>query len=244
MREHSLFATMPPAKRSWITISISSLLFIGCQGSVQTEANASASSNGQEEVNFDSESDTAWDGLEPDPSNPGEPDFDQPSTPEDSSTSKDSNASTAGKTETALLGARHDLQMAKGQSPDCHCLAVVVGTPNSEGLSWRQAPPEIDRTTQLVVGLSSKGVSCPVTAKAASYMGYQVRGTDVVVLVEAAAVGRPLTQGAIIPRPKPGGSVIIEGSGEVPYGKPLERDPAEGEHCVVHPREEDRDASR
>jgi len=46
-------------------------------------------------------------------------------------------------------------------------------------------------------------------------------GNDVVVYVEALGEGRPMTNGAIIPRPKPSGSVFVEPTNAV-YGKPLE----------------------
>ncbi len=138
-----------------------------------------------------------------------------------------SNKSRAG--EAALLGARHDVSLGKGAPTPCKCLAVVVGPTNTPGLSWSSTPPTLDGASQLVIALGSEDVSCDEAASAASYMGYGVEGSNVVVQVEAAKPGRPITHGAIIPKPAAGGQVLIQGSGSVPYGK----GPAGEARCTV-----------
>jgi len=159
---------------------------------------------------------------------------DAPGAPQSPKTAKTSNTTpSAGQKsrtgEPALLGARHDVSLGKGAPTPCKCLAVVVGPTNTPGLSWSSTPPTLDGASQLVIALGSEDVSCDEAASAASYMGYGVEGSNVVVQVEAAKPGRPITHGAIIPKPAAGGQVLIQGSGSVPYGK----GPAGEARCTV-----------
>lgn len=126
-----------------------------------------------------------------------------------------------------LLGARHDLTLSPGKSTaSCECLAVALGGSRSSGMSWSSTPPSIDDATQLSVALSSDGAPCkgePKGSLGASYWGYRISGDDVIVLVESARGGRPLTSGAIIPRPVGAGQVYVKpASAQLPYGRPLE----------------------
>jgi hypothetical protein len=127
---------------------------------------------------------------------------------------------------TALLGARHDLRPSPSiKTATCQCLVVVLGQSNDKRLSWQGTPPSIDAESQLVIALSSDGMSCPgapADSLGASYWGYRVRGDDVIVVVEAARQGRPITTGAIIPKPFGAGQVYLEpASRGLVYGKPL-----------------------
>lgn len=128
-----------------------------------------------------------------------------------------------------LLGARHDLAYAGPPSDVCRCLAVrVEQSAEAPALRWAVAPPQLDGGSQWVVALSSQGVRCdgaPPGSRGASYQGYETRGGDVIVFVEALGEGHPLTSGGIIPKPAPGGSVFVEALGSV-YGKPLQGDQA------------------
>ena len=65
----------------------------------------------------------------------------------------------------------------------------------------------------------------------ASYQGYVTDGNDVVIYVEALGEGRPMTSGAIIPRPKPSGSVYVESTNAI-YGKPLD---GKSQRCKLPP---------
>jgi hypothetical protein len=147
-----------------------------------------------------------------------------------------SNADGAGAGETTasdlpasrvLLGARHDLKLSAGKATaSCQCLNVVLGSSETPGLTWSSTPPRIDDDTQLSIALSSEGVECkdePKGSLGASYWGYRISGNDVIVLVEAARGGRPLTSGAIIPRPVGAGRVFVSpASKKLPYGRPLD----------------------
>jgi hypothetical protein len=127
--------------------------------------------------------------------------------------------------ELALLGARHDVRYSGAANATCRCLAVALGGVSDAGIGWRSQVPELDPATQLVIALSSEGVSCPdapTDSLGASYWGYRIAGDDVIVVVESARDGRPVTAGAIIPKPMGSGRVLLEPlNARVPYGRPL-----------------------
>jgi hypothetical protein len=159
-------------------------------------ASASASINtGQKEENFDEDPGTMGDGEAEEPAEP------------------------------ALLGARHDLHLKSSAAATCSCLAVALGGPADASFAWDGQVPSIDPQTQLVIAVSSEGVACtgaPKDSLGASYWGYRQSGDDVIVIVENARFGRPLTAGAIIPKPIGNGQVYVRNaSNGVPYGKPL-----------------------
>lgn len=123
-----------------------------------------------------------------------------------------------------LLGARHDLKLKDGQATaHCQCLAVALGGSHGASMAWSGGPPDIDESTQLSLALSSEGQACkdePKQSLGASYWGYRLSGNDVVVLVEAARGGRPLTNGAVIPKPVGTGQVYVApASKKLPYGR-------------------------
>jgi hypothetical protein len=128
-------------------------------------------------------------------------------------------ASNQGNSEVALAGARPDLSLANPRAATaCRCLAVAVGQPNDPLFSWQSGAPTTDPATQAVIALSSEGSSCG-EGPGASYWGYRREGENVVVLVESARAGRPVIQGAIIPRPQGGGQVQVRPlTRQVPYG--------------------------
>lgn len=174
------------------TLAIASLVLLGSG----CRASASASLNtGQKEDNFDDDPGTMGDG-EADES--GEP---------------------------ALLGARHDLHLKGSSAATCSCLAVGLGGPADAAFAWDGQVPAIDPQTQLVIAVSSEGVTCagaPADSLGASYWGYRQSGDDVIVIVENARFGRPLTAGAIIPKPPGNGQVYVRNASKgVPYGRPL-----------------------
>jgi hypothetical protein len=136
-------------------------------------------------------------------------------------------------TEYALLGARHDLSYVGPKQPSCQCLAVSLqDTATHPSFQWALGAPRLEPSTQWLIALSSKDVACdapPPGTLGASYNGYTIDGNDVVVYVEALGEGRPMTSGAIIPRPLSGGSVLVESTGAV-FGKPLE---GKGKRCKI-----------
>jgi hypothetical protein len=125
----------------------------------------------------------------------------------------------------ALLGARHDLNYAGAKDPTCACLAVALRDQAKDAaFQWELEEPRLEPSTQWIIAISSNEVPCespPSGTLGASYQGYGTEGNDVVVYVEALGEGRPMTNGAIIPRPKASGSVFVEPTNAV-YGKPLE----------------------
>jgi hypothetical protein len=160
-------------------------------------------------------------------------DFDEP--PASSSPDASTRELASEGTPPALLGARHDLRLVPGkQTTACHCLAVVLGSPNDPAFSWESEVPTIDPATEVVIAFSSADTGCteaPKESLGASYWGYQTSGEDVVVVVEAARSGRPVTTGAIIPRPGQGGHIYLRPvDASVPYAK-TDKDAPNG--CVV-----------
>jgi hypothetical protein len=138
--------------------------------------------------------------------------------------------------EYALLGARHDLNYAGPTTASCQCLAVSLSEAAADAVfQWEMGTPQLNPGTQQVIAFTSNGVSCeapPTGTLGASYQGYAVEGNDVVVFVEALGEGRPLTSGAIIPRPLGNGAVFVEPAGAI-YGKPLE---GKGKRCKLTPK--------
>lgn len=135
----------------------------------------------------------------------------------------------------ALFGARHDLGYKGPKQASCACLAVALrDRPADSAFQWELDEPRVDPASQWIIALSSNDVPCetpPSATLGASYQGYVSEGNDVVVYVEALGEGRPMTSGAIIPRPKPNGAVFVEPTNAV-YGKPLE---GKGKRCKLAP---------
>jgi len=138
-----------------------------------------------------------------------------------------------------LLGARHDLSLvAERATAKCNCLDVGLGAANAETFRWQSSPPSIDPETQLVVAVSTADSHCTASKAAkkkpslgASYWGYRIVGNDVVVYVESAHRGRPVTAGGIIPKPVGDGQVWLSpASKQLPFGRPLE---GKGTRCKV-----------
>lgn len=189
-------------------VALGLLLACGCSGSVNASAKGSASSDG--DAAFESSGDTAWDTVD---ASQSEAESDANAT---SRTPQMGSSQSATK---ALLGARHDLMLAPGAPQPCACLAVAIGAPSSAQLSWTGTRPTIDPATQTIIALGSDGVPCAEAGPGASYMGYVKERGDVVVTVEAAVAGRPVTRGAIIPKPDPGKQIYVQPSGKIPYGR-------------------------
>jgi hypothetical protein len=192
-------------------------LTLGCQASLNADANLSADGEGRGAASADGE-------LQ------GEGELSRSPQSRTGSSSPSGSESALADAELlpsrVLLGARHDLKLQSGKATaSCRCLAVALGGARSSGMLWTAAPPAIDETTQLAIALSSDGVECqgePKGSLGASYWGYRVAGNDVIVLVEAARGGRPLTTGAVIPKPVgPGQVIVAPTSKNLPYGRAL-----------------------
>lgn len=136
----------------------------------------------------------------------------------------------------AMLGARQGMHPKDPPSlkANCKCLKVAVGNPSDPVFTWDGPASQTNPDTQLALGLTSEGLNCPEAAQdslGASYHGYQVSGSDVVVEVETARLGRPIIRGAIIPRPQGGGRVLVRAvDPSSPYGRSLD---GASRQCVV-----------
>ncbi len=175
----------------------------GCKASMNAEAKA-GSSGASASADADAEANASMTSERTEPA-PGETDLDKPV--EVQSPVVPSSPVSRGP---ALLGARRDLSYQGPKQANCSCLAVHLGEPDDAAFKWEKAPPQVDTTRQLVVGLSSDGVACDTDpGLGASYKGYVVSGDDVVVMVERAHEGIPVQQGAVIPRPVGMGQVYV-----------------------------------
>lgn len=190
-------------------------LTLGCHASVNADANVSgkgANASGEAELSGEAE---------------GKGEMSRSSVaPAAGGGTVSANAVAAPGASRVLLGARHDLKLRPGSATaSCQCLAVALGGAHGAGMLWSAAAPDIDESMQLSLALSSEGQACtgePKNSLGASYWGYRVSGNDVIVLVEAARGGRPLTTGAVIPRPVGAGQVYVAPAAKkLPYGRPL-----------------------
>jgi hypothetical protein len=176
------------------------LIVLGCRASVQ--ANAKASTKGQSDADLDAE-------LRKERASAG---------PMVAASAR----SPGLDVNRPLLGARSDLTLVPAEVPgQCTCLRVALGPASLGAFRWKGAAPATDEQTQLVVALSSEGSGCtnPKGSLGASYWGYRRSGDDVVVYVENAVKGPPLTSGAIIPKPFGSGQVYVAPVAKgVPYG--------------------------
>jgi hypothetical protein len=197
-------------------------LIVGCQASVNADANVSgegASADGEVSASAKAKADA-------NASAEGQGEMTRAAGSDSSGSASASMASDLPPSR-VLLGARHDLKLSSGKgTASCECLSVALGSSRSSGMAWSAVPPALDESTQLSLALSSEGQACkgePKQSLGASYWGYRISGNDVVVLVEAARGGRPLTAGAVIPKPVgPGQVYVAPASKKLPYGRPLE----------------------
>jgi hypothetical protein len=191
-------------------------LILGCQASVNADANVSGEgAKGKAEADIEGSAEGTGEMTR------------SPSGTSTGNAIASMNATANPGSSRVLLGARHDLKLRPGQATaHCECLAVALGGARNGGMVWGAVPPEIDEGSQLSIALSSDGETCkgePKNSLGASYWGYRLKGNDVVVLVEAARGGRPLTAGAVIPKPVgPGQVYVAPASKKLPYGRPLE----------------------
>ena len=127
---------------------------------------------------------------------------------------------------TTLLGARHDLQLRGDVQPSCQCLQVAYGTTDKPAFSWAANAPNLEPNQWAV---AFREAPCDKAHAPLSYRGFERKGADIVVRIEAASAGRPRVTGAIIP--KPSGRLLIQPSSiSTGHGLPLK---GKGPSCVV-----------
>ena len=137
--------------------------------------------------------------------------------------------------EVTLLGARHDMSLViEHANAACACLKVAIGSAPSAAFQWQGPVPSLNNDTQLALALSSESMACkdePKGSSGASYWGYRISGSDVIVFVEGARAGRPRTGAAIIPKPVGDGQVFVApAKSKMPYGRSLD---GKSERCKV-----------
>lgn len=197
--------------RFWVAVKCLAVcaaigIVAGCKASAGGKINSSGDADGQ--ASFE-----------------GEPDVEPEPAVQSSAALADAEQGRGG---VALLGARHDLFLRAGApAKSCNCLRISAGQPRDQAFEWESVIPTIDSRSQVVVAFSSRGEVCegePEGSQGASYHGYEQRGPDVFVMIEASRPGRPLVGGAILPRPDAGGRILVQPvPADVPYGKAGDR---------------------
>jgi hypothetical protein len=181
-----------------------SFFAFGCGGSVNANASAKASTDGEADFDAAGDGGVGWEQT--------------PETQNGAAAGSETNGS-SGSNEGTLLGARHDLLLAEGAPVTCKCLSAIVGQPGTPKMIWTGRKPIINAQSQTVIVLGSEGIPCTEATTGASYMGYEMKDGNVIVNVEAAVAGRPVTHGAIIPQPSAGGQIYVQPAGSIPYGR-------------------------
>jgi hypothetical protein len=127
-----------------------------------------------------------------------------------------------------LNGVRLDLSMDPQAEPSarCTCLHVSAGRSGDRIFAWGQEMPMLSGE-QMVVAVRTEGADCPGDPvepglRRASIKAVDVKGNNVIVVIEKLPVGRPLAHGAVTARPRPGGSLYLRPANKnVPYGGAL-----------------------
>jgi hypothetical protein len=125
----------------------------------------------------------------------------------------------------AFVGIVHDLSLTPSSSrvAACRCLAVGIGAPGDSQFAWQAVPAKGSEGT-LAVAIAADGVACSAPGYAplrASIGGVDHEGGDIVVTVENVSEGRPVMRGVLVPRPAPGGALVVRSRGGAPYGAPV-----------------------
>lgn len=142
----------------------------------------------------------------------------------------DPNSSLAGRT---LRGVRQDLTLKDKVevTARCNCMDVVVGRPQDPRFRWAGQRPTVAPTEE-VVAVRTRGSLCSGIkhkSRRPSIRGVDVQGSDVTIVIEELPYDRPQALGAIVARPRPGGTLFLrprkrvlyreDRGGTLPYGK-------------------------
>ncbi len=140
-------------------------------------------------------------------------------------------SSAAPPKQTSFIGVTHSLTLSPeaAKTPACSCIAAKVGDPATGAFVWKGQVPTVGEDA-LVLAITSSGVACDrePRGRGASIQGVQRSGADVIVSLEEAGSGRPLAEGAIIPRPLRSGELLLRPAGR---GVPYARANADGTVC-------------
>lgn len=138
--------------------------------------------------------------------------------------------------ETAMVGVRPDLSVAKSapRAESCSCLVVQAGPPGSSNFAWQNGSPKTEPGV-LAVAVDAQGVSCeggpPEANRHPSISAVDRQSGDVIIEIEELKAGRPLAPGALVPAPAAGRSIYVRPkSKSLPYAKP----DAQGALCKVY----------
>lgn len=125
--------------------------------------------------------------------------------------------------QTSFIGVTHSLTLSPeaAKTPACACIAAKVGDPANAAFVWKGPVPTVGDDA-LVLAITSQGVACDrePRGRGASIQGVLRSGADVIVSLEEAGGGRPLAEGAVIPKPLRSGEVLIRPAFRgVPYAR-------------------------
>lgn len=119
-----------------------------------------------------------------------------------------------------LRGVRQDLTLAKSAEATarCPCIDVAVGRPGKAGFRWAGEKPVIAPDEE-VVAVRTDGSECSdgASQRRPSIRAVDVSDGDVTVVIEELPFDRPQALGAIIARPRPGGTLYVRARRRVLY---------------------------
>ena len=119
-----------------------------------------------------------------------------------------------------LRGVRQDLTLAKSAktTSSCPCLDIAVGRPRDARFRWAGQRPAIAREEE-VVAIRTEGSTCSSKSgeRRPSIRAVDVDNGDVTVVIEELPFDRPQALGAIVARPRPGGTLYVRSRRRVLY---------------------------
>jgi hypothetical protein len=111
-----------------------------------------------------------------------------------------------------LRGVRHDLMFSPNAQPDarCNCIDVVLGKPEDPKFSWAGERPTTG-AQHMAIALRTESSQCSAGGgpRRPSIQAVDVKGDDVIVVIEELGFNRPQALGAIIKKPGPHGGLYV-----------------------------------
>ncbi len=138
-------------------------------------------------------------------------------------------------------GVRHDLTFANNTEPDtrCNCVDVVIGRVDDTKFAWAGRKPKLSHE-HITVAIKTSGSKCSLpdgTPRRPSIQAVDVRGRDVIVVIEELPYDRPQALGAVVQKPGPEGNLWIRAKKykhrTLPYAHGVDKSGHHSSRCLV-----------